>query len=323
LIAALSAARAGGMSLFRGEIANSWRLVAVVCTAKTCVIATIAPVATKRRCSGTVRRDGGGGAWTIRWRRLPRNGGAGRVGRTVYAQTRKEEVAVRKLVPAAFGIYLAAAGAAHGQEAAAPPPVEPGRLPIAAVSANQQLATIIAQRLRTNANLKNYRVDVVVDGGVAVLTGDVADSAQRDEVVRTAQAVPGVDRVRDGLTVTVSHDVVPAQATQPRLPPPSVGGGMPPEPLPIYSAPGGMPNPHLQPPPLPPNAWPTYAPYNNYSRVGYPTLYPYEAWPFIGPMYPFPKVPPGWRAVTLRWQDGYWWYGREASGHDWWRIRYW
>jgi hypothetical protein len=27
--------------------------------------------------------------------------------------------------------------------------------------------------------------------------------------------------------------------------------------------------------------------------------------------------------VTLRWQDGYWWYGREASGHDWWRIRYW
>jgi hypothetical protein len=57
--------------------------------------------------------------------------------------------------------------------------------------------------------------------------------------------------------------------------------------------------------------------------VGYPTQYPYEAWPFIGPMYPFPKVPLGWRAVTLRWQDGYWWYGREASGHDWWRIRYW
>ena len=213
---------------------------------------------------------------------------------------------VRKFVPAAFGICLAAAGAAPGQEGAAARPVEPGRLALAPISANQQLATTVAQRLRTNANLKNYRVDVAVDGGRAELTGTVADAAQRDEVVRTAQAVPGVDSVRDGLTVMDNRNVVPAQATAPRSP-----------------VPGGMPNPHLQPPPLPPNAWPTYAPYNNYSRVGYPTLYPYEAWPFIGPVYPFPKVPLGWRAVTLRWQDGHWWYGREASVHDWWRIRYW
>lgn len=245
------------------------------------------------------------------------------LGESLVAQTRKEEDAVRKLVPTALGVYLAAASAIHGQESAAPRPIEPARLPIAAVSANQQLATTIAQRLGANANLKNYRVDVVVEGGVAVLTGDVADSAQRDEVVRTAQAVPGVDRVRDGMTVCQSRDVVPIQATQFRAPAPSPVGEMPPEPTPIFSAPGGMPDPHMQPPPLPPYAWPTYAPYNNYSRVGYPTLYPREAWPFIGPMYPFPKVPPGWRAVTLRWQDGYWWYGREATGHDWWRIRYW
>ena len=102
--------------------------------------------------------------------------------------------------------------------------------------------------------------------------------------------------------------------------PPEAGKGLP-EPLSIMPMPT-LPNPAYNPPPMPPYAWPTYAPYNNLSRVAYPTEYPYEAWPFIGPMYPFPKVPPGWRAVTLEWEDGYWWYKRKATGHDWWRVRY-
>jgi hypothetical protein len=106
-------------------------------------------------------------------------------------------------------------------------------------------------------------------------------------------------------------------------------GGQPPEPTPIFQAPASgfgcapVPDPFMQPPRMPPYAWPSYAPYNNFSRVAYPTLYPYEAWPFIGPFYPFPKIPPGWRSVTLEWKDGYWWYGKNATGHDWWRIRYW
>jgi len=94
------------------------------------------------------------------------------------------------------------------------------------------------------------------------------------------------------------------------------------EPMPLQGAPPGFPS-ATQPPPMPPNAWPTYAPYNNYSRVAYPNLYPYESFPFIGPIYPFPKVPLGWRSVNLTWEDGHWWLGRNATGHDWWRIRYW
>ena len=236
---------------------------------------------------------------------------------------------MRKLVPAALGLYLAAAGAASGQEGPMPQPVEPGRLALQPVSANQKLATTIAERLRTNANLKNYRVDVSVAEGLAELTGQVTDAGQRDEVLRTVQGVSGVELVRDRLSILDSRALVTVQASTPPIQPvpfvaPQIGGGAPPEPLPIYSANhGGMPNPQLQPPPLPPNAWPTYAPYNNVSRVAYPNNYPHDAFPFIGPMYPFPKVPLGWRAVTLRWQDGYWWYGREASGHDWWRVRYW
>jgi hypothetical protein len=76
-------------------------------------------------------------------------------------------------------------------------------------------------------------------------------------------------------------------------------------------------------PPLPPYAWPTYAPHNNVSRVAYPTAYPYNAFPFIGPFYPFPKVPLGWRSVKMEWEDGHWWYGRTSTPQDYWRVRFW
>lgn len=59
--------------------------------------------------------------------------------------------------------------------------------------------------------------------------------------------------------------------------------------------------------PRPNYAWPSHAPYPNYSAVGYPTSYPWQAWPNIGPFYPYPEVPLDWRAVTLRWDDGIWW----------------
>ena len=95
-------------------------------------------------------------------------------------------------------------------------------------------------------------------------------------------------------------------------------------PTPLFRAapPGPIPNAYY-PPRMPPYAWPSYAPYNNFSRVAYPTQYPHNAFPFIGPMYPFPKVPLGWRSVQLTWEDGFWWYGRRSTGHDWWRVRYW
>ena len=107
----------------------------------------------------------------------------------------------------------------------------------------------------------------------------------------------------------------------PQVPPPAGPG--PNEPAPIFAAPPAAGFAGHNPPPLPPYAWPTFAPYNNYSRVANPTLYPYQAWPFIGPMYPFPKVPLGWRAIQLEYYDGVWWYGKRATGHDWWRVRYW
>ena len=77
---------------------------------------------------------------------------------------------------------------------------------------------------------------------------------------------------------------------------------------PVPEGPAGMPGAAQAPQPGYPNyAWPSYAPYPNFSAVGYPTAYPWQAWPNIGPFSPYPEVPLDWRAVTLRWDDGIWW----------------
>lgn len=201
--------------------------------------------------------------------------------------------------------------------------------------ANQQLANAVAGSLR-QGGLKQYRIDVAVRQDTAELSGTVADAAQRDEALRLAQNTAGISRVVDKLSLAGGAITrVQAQATEqgpaprPTAPPVTTGPvvGAPPanfggEPVPLIQgpAPGYA---DVNAPRMPPYAWPTYAPYNNYSRVAYPELYPYNAWPFIGPMHPFPKIPLGWRSVKLEWEDGHWWYKKVATKHDWWRIRYW
>jgi hypothetical protein len=200
---------------------------------------------------------------------------------------------------------------------------------------NPALEHGIAQALRDSGKLFRYRVNVIANGGVVDLLGEVADENQRQIVLTIARSANGVTLVRDFMQISVDPAVMATQVLQPLptpqplpMPQPLPGGGLPridgqlPEPAPIFQPMPG-PNPTIQPPPLPPYAWPTYAPYNNYSRVAYPNSYPYEQWPFIGPMYPFPRVPLGWRSVSLTWEDGHWWYHRNPTGHDWWRIRYW
>src|SRR5262245_39825894 len=184
-------------------------------------------------------------------------------------------------------------------------------IPTVQPASAQKLADVIASHLEQAGTLRNYRVDIAVRAGVVELTGVVADQTQRDEVLRLVQGVPGVSHVSDRMTVTTG--VIPVSRVQdkekevpeklPRpstndpqpLPPPANAfpgpgpdgkppGGMMPAPQPIFSC-----NPPgyaaLNPPQFPPHAWPTYAPYNNFSRVAYPQAYPYKSWPYIGPLY--------------------------------------
>jgi len=231
-----------------------------------------------------------------------------------------------------FGLLAAAWGLG---QAPSLPAQEPGRLPTdgrvlspaAPLSVNQQMANAIADCLRQSGQLRNYRIDIAFQTGTVELSGQVADQPQRDEVLRLVQGVPGVERVINRLTLAGAITPVQADDTPRPLPEPAPlqprpAGAGPQEPLPMFQAP--PPSPYdLNPPRMPPYAWPTYAPYNNYSRVGYPTAYPYEAWPFIGPCYPFPKIPLGWRSVKLEWQDGHWWFSKVATKYDWWRLKYW
>jgi len=88
---------------------------------------------------------------------------------------------------------------------------------------------------------------------------------------------------------------------------PSEGDGMPMSPRPMYTAAqGGVAPARYDQPCMPNYAWPSYAAYPNYAAVTYPKQYSPTAWPYIGPFYPYPQVPLGWRKVTLQWKDGWW-----------------
>lgn len=79
-------------------------------------------------------------------------------------------------------------------------------------------------------------------------------------------------------------------------------------PLPAYvqNAPAAAAPARYDQPAMPNYAWPSYAPYPNYAALTYPKQYSPTAWPYIGPFYPYPQVPLGWRKVTLEWDDGWW-----------------
>jgi len=85
--------------------------------------------------------------------------------------------------------------------------------------------------------------------------------------------------------------------------PGAVGG-----PMPMYM-PGsgvGIAPARYDHPTMPGYAWPSYAACPNYAAVTYPKQYSPTAWPYIGPFYPYPQVPLGWRKVTMEWDDGWW-----------------
>lgn len=95
-------------------------------------------------------------------------------------------------------------------------------------------------------------------------------------------------------------------------------------PVPVNGMPMAASNPVMYDQPnLPEHAWPAYASYPNYAAVSYPKQYSASAWPYIGPFYPYPQVPLGWRKVQLEWDDGYWQLNfRPRTDRWWWFLNY-
>ncbi|MFK7737698.1 MAG: BON domain-containing protein [Pirellulaceae bacterium] len=199
------------------------------------------------------------------------------------------------------------------------------------------------QQLKNSGKLRGFELDVNTAKGDLWLTGSVANSSQKKMVLDAARRVSGVSRVVDdikvgnqmtGVRTASTGGLAPSNSAPVPVPQvssmPSTGStGMGPQafaPSALASAPmgysqGGVPGgqpvamqggqfgggaPRYDQPNMPGYAWPSYAAQSNYAAVSYPKQYSPSAWPYIGPFYPYPQVPLGWRKVALEWDDGLW-----------------
>jgi len=142
---------------------------------------------------------------------------------------------------------------------------------------------------------------MVGDGGVPGGQGMIPG-------VGDGQVVPGSVRYSQGGPVGNVPPGVGPGSYGPMAGGPGGGGLGAPMPMAGAGAGGGMAPVPMRGdgPNLPNYAWPSYASYPNYAALQYPTQYSPTAWPYIGPFYPYPQVPLGWRRVSLEWDDGWW-----------------
>lgn len=226
-------------------------------------------------------------------------------------------------------------------------------------------AQAIAQNMKESGQLKDYRVGVKFQDGVAWLMGSVTSVEQREIAERIANQTAGVGKVVNKLEVsapeqtastgeapaeksvqrttqqqvrrasaqaapqrrmaqrnpnsnmpmpyarTMQGQVQPTQYCDPSMGGPGMGGPGGPMGMPAGMAGSAAPMANAQTvsydnPSMPGYAWPSYAAYPNYAALTYPQQYSPSAWPYIGPFYPYPQVPLGWRKVQLEWDDGWW-----------------
>ena len=210
---------------------------------------------------------------------------------------------------------------------------------------NQQTAQQIADAV-AGAGLRGYNIEIRYKQGVASLIGDVGSSQEATVAERATQRVPGVTQVLNELTVNGQPAAQPQQGyapqqrmpqgyapqqqmpqgypgQQPQMRMASQGAMMQAMPTAAAAAAAGAPlhqAGHLihNQPAMPEYAWPSYAAPDNYAQVNYPSSYDASAWPYIGPFYPYPQVPLGWREAQLEWDDGHWQLKFNSRTDKWW-----
>jgi osmotically-inducible protein OsmY len=202
---------------------------------------------------------------------------------------------------------------------------------------NQQVAQQIASALES-AGLGQQNIEVRYKDGVCSLIGQMETLEQAATAYRLAAQVPGVHQVVTRLSAggrefdpqMMHAPVQPAgyhqQAMLQHMQGPQYGGPVQPA---QYGGPVQPTGHHVSPhfggghelynsPNMPQYAWPSYASYDNYAAVTYPSQYDASAWPYIGPFYPYPQVPLGWRSAQLVWDDGYWNLKFDSRTDKWW-----
>lgn len=220
--------------------------------------------------------------------------------------------------------------------------VEPPDVPTATDS---MITDSIFERLaqaKANGMLRGFDLDISTVNGDVWVRGSVTNEEQKNLVLDTARRASGVARVIDDVSVMGTNEVrsvstaapsegpmpLPQGSSMPMVAPQVMGvhGGprafapsglashaAAPVPAQYGGAGVGMSAPRYDQPNLPNYAWPSYAAYPNYAAVTYPKQYSPSAWPYIGPFYPYPQVPLGWRRVSLEWDDGLWYLDFSAK----------
>ncbi|MDO4629649.1 MAG: BON domain-containing protein [Planctomycetia bacterium] len=186
----------------------------------------------------------------------------------------------------------------------------------------QQVAGYQRSIVGRPAQLSDLGGEQIISDEVVAVNGVPVNQAQDTQTVTPANALPSV--VSNSSTDSVQPTVMNSSVQKPRPIEANYGITVKPvaygsasvsnvagNPMPMnaqsYSMPAnGGAAMRYDDPYLPNKAWPSYASYPNTAAVQYPKRHTAGAWPYIGPYYPYPQVPDGWRKVTLEWHDGYW-----------------
>jgi len=188
--------------------------------------------------------------------------------------------------------------------------------------ASEDQRTTALEVTRRVRGVKRVVNDLSVSGGPAAQSPSPGRASRAMKSM--SGAVTSVFNKKTSLRQPTGSGVAPASAQQA---PPQPVRRMPPQPVrpaaammsqqPVSYAGGPMPAyvpgtgggvapARFDRPQMPGYAWPSYAAHPNYAALSYPKQYSPSAWPYIGPFYPYPQVPLGWRKVTLEWDDGWW-----------------
>jgi hypothetical protein len=230
-------------------------------------------------------------------------------------------------------------GAVHGNKASESTSVPTPAQPIAVQAIPIEAAPAPAYEPEPQQPAPLHPVTVRQEVAAASGTGAIGsgvDSSRRSSVVQAAQpvaaadslqpvnAAPAAPQYQAMVPVQVPY-MVPVYAGSQMQVPLAMGAARPvnymggPVGMDGSAGAGGAPVPMYMPgsgvgiaparydhPQMPGYAWPSYAAHPNYAAVTYPKQYSPTAWPYIGPFYPYPQVPLGWRKVTMEWDDGWW-----------------
>ena len=184
------------------------------------------------------------------------------------------------------------------------------------VSSHEQKSMVLDAARRVRG------VHRVVDDMVVATPGDVRTAStggfapaagQPAPVPHVAPMIPQGSSMPTGQMQTMPQAFAPSALASGPVHGDYVAGA----PVPMHAAAVsyGVGAPRYDQPNMPSYAWPSYAAYPNYSAVTYPKQYSPSAWPYIGPFYPYPQVPLGWRKVALEWDDGLWYLDFTSKSH--------